>query len=981
MTLAEANVQIVADASAFTDTLRTELVRAAKQAGGVFDKTMTSAARTAGDSAGHAAGTSMASAVTTSAASAATSGARAISSAAPAYTTAGAAAGDAAGDGLASGLAGSAAEAGRAGAGAVSASRGTFATAGRQAGDAAGDAIASGIRGSAGAVGAAAGAAGTAGVHAFQGSFSGMRSFMQSTLSVAAGVGLADMARTAATSLLGLGRSGLTAAGNMEQTLVAFSGLTGSAEEGARVFKDLKTFAKVTPFEFADITKPSLSILSMAKNAGFAKDQLIPLMTTIGNVTSATGQGAESMDRVTTAMGQIAGEGKVGAENLNQISDALPGFSARAAIAESMGISQAEAMKRMQNGSIDAKTGLAALITGMENYQGASGAMDRQSQTLNGRISTFKDEMSDALVNGIMPLLPTIGSVMAAAGPIVKQFIGVFASGMAIGVEAVAGFVTAIKAMVAFAQRNADWLVPLTVGIITFAATFTLISQGAAIAALAVQVWGAITAGVMGIVQGLTAALRMLWLAMTANPIGLIIAAIVALVAVFVVLFKRNEGFRKAVMTAWNAVRRVVVAVAEQVWTAIKAMGAVIVTVGKVIWRAVQVVIAVFKVLAIIVGAAIAIALLPVILFVAAIVKLWKTNEGFRNAVIAAWNAVRTAVVVAATAIWTAVKAIGEFFADLGAAIWGALTGVARAIGSFFAGLAATIGGSLAQAWGIISTFLTGFADWFIALPGRIIAAVSGFGTALATWFSEAWTTLTTVVTTFVTGLVTFFGGLIGRVLGALASFGARLAGWFTGVWNAYVGLVRAGIDLVVGIFSGIVGRVVSAVSGLGRALSTAFSTVWGAVSGAVNTIATKVVNVFEGIVTKVKDVFSGLGDAIGRAIRAALDLAKGPINAVIRTVNKLPGVKIPELARGGVIDQPTLAMLHPREVVIPLSRPARAVELASQSGLLDLLARTSATSGARSVTVNAPLTALPPVRDPELVATLLARRIALLVG
>lgn len=42
--------------------------------------------------------------------------------------------------------------------------------------------------------------------------------------------------------------------------------------------------------------------------------------------------------------------------------------------------------------------------------------------------------------------------------------------------------------------------------------------------------------------------------AMSANPIGLIIAGVTALVAIIVVLWKKNEGFRKVVTAVWNKV-------------------------------------------------------------------------------------------------------------------------------------------------------------------------------------------------------------------------------------------------------------------------------------------------------------------------------------------------------------------------------------------------------------------------------------------
>lgn len=75
----------------------------------------------------------------------------------------------------------------------------------------------------------------------------------------------------------------------------------------------------------------------------------------------------------------------------------------------------------------------------------------------------------------------------------------------------------------------------------------------------AMAVWSAVTK----IATGVQAAFNFV---MAANPIGLVVLAIVALVAAIIILWKKSDTFRKIVTGAWNAVKHATVAV----WNAIK---------------------------------------------------------------------------------------------------------------------------------------------------------------------------------------------------------------------------------------------------------------------------------------------------------------------------------------------------------------------------------------------------------------------------
>ena len=217
---------------------------------------------------------------------------------------------------------------------------------------------------------------------------------------------------------------GLKSAATLEQTQIAFNSLLGSVDAGTKAFKDLQQFAAATPFEFKDLAPAAQRFFAFGQSVGIAKDQVIPFLTTLGNVASVTGGGAQALSSVTLAMGQIASAGKVTLDNLNQISEALPGFSGVAAIAAGTGKTTAQTMQDISSGSLSATVGIQALLTGMQKFPGAAGAMEAQSKTLLGVFSTFKDTLSQALVAGFTPVLPAIKDALAEATPVLGAAIG-----------------------------------------------------------------------------------------------------------------------------------------------------------------------------------------------------------------------------------------------------------------------------------------------------------------------------------------------------------------------------------------------------------------------------------------------------------------------------------------------------------------------------------------------------------------------------
>lgn len=186
-------------------------------------------------------------------------------------------------------------------------------------------------------------------------------------------------------ALAGLGTVAVRSAAQMEQTEKAFTTLLKSADLAKDFLAELERFAAATPFELPGLLNASKRLLAF----GFSAQQVIPVLTAIGDSAAALGMGEEGISRLTTAIGQIQAKAKVSAEEMNQINET--GIPAWQLLADTIGTTVPQAMDMASKGMIDGATGVQAILTGMNKQFG--GMMAEQSQTLNGMMSNIQDSI------------------------------------------------------------------------------------------------------------------------------------------------------------------------------------------------------------------------------------------------------------------------------------------------------------------------------------------------------------------------------------------------------------------------------------------------------------------------------------------------------------------------------------------------------------------------------------------------------------
>lgn len=195
-------------------------------------------------------------------------------------------------------------------------------------------------------------------------------------------IGLAGVA----TGLGAVAVKGIMLSASMEQSQMAFTTLLGSAEKADQFLRDLWGFAARTPFEFEGLQQSARQLLAF----GFRAEEILPMLTSVGDAASALGGGQVEISRIVRALGQMRAKGKVSAEEMQQLAEL--GIPAWDMLAKKIGIGVPEAMKRAEQGLIPGVFGVYSLMEGMNKRFG--GMMEVQSKTLLGMWSTTKDNLA-----------------------------------------------------------------------------------------------------------------------------------------------------------------------------------------------------------------------------------------------------------------------------------------------------------------------------------------------------------------------------------------------------------------------------------------------------------------------------------------------------------------------------------------------------------------------------------------------------------
>lgn len=201
------------------------------------------------------------------------------------------------------------------------------------------------------------------------------------------GIGTAFIGLTAAAGagVAAVAKMGIEYNAQMQSYQTAFTTMLGDAEKAQKLTDNLKTLAAKTPLAMTDLADASQILLAFGSSADELPDQLKRL----GDVAQGD---AQKLGTMATAFGRIQSNGYASLEEINMMID--QGFNPLQIIADKTGESMAEVRDRVSAGKVSFEELSDALQTATNEGGQFYNAMENQSKTFEGQMSTLKDNVS-----------------------------------------------------------------------------------------------------------------------------------------------------------------------------------------------------------------------------------------------------------------------------------------------------------------------------------------------------------------------------------------------------------------------------------------------------------------------------------------------------------------------------------------------------------------------------------------------------------
>lgn len=439
---------------------------------------------------------------------------------------------------------------------------------------------------------------------------------------------------------------------------------------------------------------------------------------------------------------------------------------------------------------------LMAFVRGLIPLQQGINGFFKQLGKGSGSFAAF----ARTLMGGLGALLPAVGRLLTALAPIGTVILQVLIPALVSLLNWIAGKVgPAFQRVTAFFKAHQSAAKAVGLALI-----------GLVVAIKALQVGIAIVSALATALEVLVAVVGFI-----ASPVGLVVIAIAALIAVFVYLYRTNAKFRAQVQQIWNQIKAVFASAVNQVKKTLAVWGG---------W----------------------------------LTSFWHSNgSSILAAVRVVWNTIRGVIRGALTVIKGVIKAVMSVLRGDWKGAWQGILATTRGV------------------WTIIKTVTRGAVDLLKMIIKAAWQAIKSVTTSIwggiKSWLRDAWNGIKSTARDAWNALKGAIADAIRNAVSAVKDVVGNVKGWLRDAW---VGIKSTAVDAWRNLVDGVktvIGNLVDAAKGIKDKIT-------GALSGVGNWLKSAGTNLIQGMIDGVANMATSLANKAADVVHGAVNAAKNAL-------------------------------------------------------------------------------------------------------